>query len=218
MKKVLFIAALLLASQWGYAQSFKFGIKLGVGTTTADLKQTLEIPNSGSGSSTFTFNEGNARLNFHAGFAGRLTVSKFYVQPELYFSSISNELAFSDGINTASVAQNMTRLDIPVLVGFKVAKPIRIYAGPVASLALNKDSGVAGQLAEILDKEVTEDSNSFVFGYQLGIGGDLGDRLSLDVKYESNLSWFGSSVIIDNNSYDFDLRSRQVLVSLGLWF
>lgn len=218
MKKVLFIVALLFASQLGYAQSFKFGIKLGVGTTTASLKNTLEVPVAGSGSSTFTFDEGNTNVDFHAGFAGRVTVANFYVQPELYFSSVNSGLTFSDGLNTTKVTQTMTRLDIPVLAGLKFGKIIRVQAGPIASLALKKDSGVAAQLAGKLGVEVLEDSGTFVFGYQAGVGADVGSRLSIDVKYESNLSWFGSSVVVDNKSYDFDMRSRQVLVSLGLWF
>lgn len=220
MKKLLFVALLLLAGQWANAQSVKFGIKLGAGATTASLKQSLTIPVPGS-TNTLTFSEGDASFNFHAGFAARVGISSFFLQPEVYFSSISNEMNYTElsGATPVTVAQTMTRLDIPVLAGVKIAKIFRLQAGPVASLALDKNSGVRNQIATVLiNTDVTEDSGSFLFGLQVGGGVDIGSRLSVDVRYETNLSWFGSEMQVGNSAYDLDLRSRQVLLSLGLWF
>jgi hypothetical protein len=217
MKKMLCLAALICAAWTAQAQEFKFGVKLGAGASTGALRQTLVVDEQGQ---NLEFKKGNLAMNFHFGATSRLGLGSFYLMPELYFTSVSNEVEFTD-VNlrtTTSVTESMTRMDIPVLFGKKFADVFRINAGPVASLVLNRESGVTNQLATLLGADVVDsDPGSFSFGLQAGVGVDI-SRLTLDLRYETNLSWLGSNLTVAGKPYDFDIRSRQVMLSLGILF
>ena len=109
-----------------------------------------------------------------------------------------------------AVKQNINRIDIPVLVGFKL-KILKLEAGPVASFIISNNSDL---------KTITEYDmqwNKATIGYQAGIGLDVG-KIALDVKYEGNLSKLGTGINIGNTTTSFDTRLNQIIVSIGFFF
>ena len=96
-----------------------------------------------SGNTTYTVDAvTSAKYGFHGGAFVRLTLFGIYLQPELLFSTRTNEYTVNqlsaNGLPTLLpvVKQNFNKLDIPILLGLKLG-PLRVNAGPVGSLSIN---------------------------------------------------------------------------------
>ena len=79
-----------------------------------------------------------------------------------------------------------TNLDIPVLIGFRPLKFLRVMAGPVASVKLSEDM----KLRDALGEYTTNTGDAFknaTYGYQLGIGVKL-IGMDIDLRREGSLS------------------------------
>ena len=94
------------------------------------------------------------------------------------------------------------------MLGFKLAF-LRIHAGPAASILFNDPK-------ELADVEATY--KKATFGYQAGVGFDLLKRLTVDVRYEGNLSKFGEEVVIEGETFTFDDRSSSLILHVGFMF
>ncbi len=205
MKKLLFllIPAVLFGSQ--VDAQVRLGLRGGINTayfnasevTTDDYK--LEMIN-------------DASVGFHGGFMMQISFFGMFLQPELLFSSIGSEVRVRDlQQNTTMIReQNYNKLDIPVLVGKRFG-PARIGVGPVGTIMLSSKS-------ELDEFGFQEQFNNATFGYQAGVGIDLFNKLALDLKYEGNLTRIGSGITVAGQERAFDSRSRQFIVSLGIFF
>ena len=154
----------------------------------------------------------DASVGFHGGLMMQISFFGMFLQPELLFSSIGSEVRVTDLQQDVTMIreQNYNKLDIPVLVGKRFG-PARVGVGPVGTIMLSSTSG--------LDEfGIQEQFNSATFGYQAGVGVDLFDLLALDLKYEGNLTRLGSGITVAGQEREFDSRSRQFIVSLGIFF
>ncbi|PKP48241.1 MAG: PorT family protein [Bacteroidetes bacterium HGW-Bacteroidetes-11] len=132
--------------------------------------------------------------------------NKIYVQPEVLFMNRKGEFS-SDNIAGSSKSIHLKTLDIPVLLGGKIFGSevfnVRVMAGPVASLALNKDVST-----ENWGTVVTEDDiRTANWGLQFGAGIDV-LMLTLDLRYEYGISNF-------SKEEGLTLKNNMFLVSLG---
>ncbi|MCK4699098.1 MAG: hypothetical protein KAT38_02140, partial [Bacteroidales bacterium] len=84
--------------------------------------------------------------------------------------------------------------------------------GPVASIIIDSKA----DLIETAGYE--EKIKGASFGYQVGVGLDIINTISLDVRYEGNLSKLGDGVNIGGNDFEFDSRNPQIIFSLGIFF
>ncbi|TDQ14983.1 outer membrane protein with beta-barrel domain [Algoriphagus boseongensis] len=195
MKKLLFSLALF----WGVTQAFSqngVGIKAGLSSTSLDFKSKQFVP-------------ADAQTGYHVGLFGRFGGAGFFVQPEVLFTQTSGEFAFipngaSGGTAPENYKAEFNRLDIPVMVGFRLLKVIRLMAGPIASVNIDsklKDAGNTVQDVEF--KKAT-------LGYQAGLGVDLGN-LSIEGKYEGGLSKVTENI----GSFSTDNRINQWVLSVG---
>lgn len=192
MKKLfpLFLAILLTANS--YAQDFSIGPKVGVSQSNITV--------NGDG-----FESGSTTLGYHVGAFVRMGGSSVYVQPEfLYTNTGGTIIQKMDNSTDVSIDANFNRLDIPFMVGVKMAKVFRLQAGPVASILLDYTLDDALNVAQNVDYK-----NS-TLGYQAGIGFDLGN-LILDLKYESSLGKIAQSVA----GFSTDQRQNQLMISAG---
>jgi hypothetical protein len=202
MKKIvmLLLAITVLGVQANAQKLFMFGPRVGVSSSTLDIKNRDNI----------NFEDAGAQLGFHAGAFTRITIPVIglYIQPELLFTSTSGKINVTGtGAPIQNQIQNydFNRIDVPVMIGFKMAKFFRINAGPSFNYLLSaKQDGVS----------IKEDYKNATIGYQAGIGFDIGPII-LDAKYEGNLSTFGEQVSIAGQSFNTDQRLNQFIVSLG---
>jgi opacity protein-like surface antigen len=213
MKKLFSVVLVVLLSVPAFSQ-LKFGIKAGLSTTSLSM-ETLKTVTSGTTSYTIEALKG-ANYGFHAGAFMRLTFLGIHVQPELLFSSTSNEYTVKDlAAPAVSIPRKQTfnKLDIPVMVGFKLG-PVRLNAGPAASLLINSPTAlITGTIFENVYNRMT-------FGYQAGLGIDIIKKLTVDVRYEGSLKKYQNQINALSGGAKFPLDDRQnaFLLSVGLIF
>jgi hypothetical protein len=206
MKKQFAILLVVFISTPAFSQ-VKFGIKAGAETTTVP---TYELGNGNATIETLK----NASWGYHVGAFLRLSFLGIYLQPEVVFASNT----FDYDVKTVPtepatlMSQKFNRLQIPVLVGFKLG-PIRLNAGPAASVQIGSPKAL------ISDPNFEDMYKGAVFGYQAGVGIDLLKKLTLDVRYAGSLGEkFGDAVSIGGQSFKLDYGQSSLLLSVGLIF
>jgi len=210
MKKVLLLLIVISLFATANAQ-VKFGVKGGVNSSTIKMNDLITVTQGVEEYSLEGIKSGT--VGFHAGLMTRVTFFGVFIQPELYFSSTGGEVEVTEVIaqNVSIKKMEFKKLDIPVLVGFKFG-PARINAGPVASIIIDSK-------ADLIDEAgYDEKLKGASFGYQVGIGLDILNTISLDVRYEGNLSKLGDGVNIGGNDFELDSRNPQLIFSLGIFF
>lgn len=178
MKKVNGILCLMFVSFFAAAQP-GVGIKGGVnltniytdaGSLSNNVKESLD-----------------SRTGFVFGVWGRVG-QKVFLQPEVLVASRGGEVEIqpSGGGNSQFVDIKYTNLDIPVLIGFRPVKFLRVMAGPVATLKLNEDKKLRDALGDYTSNTGDIFKNA-TYGYQVGVGVNL-LGFELDLRKDGSLS------------------------------
>nr|WP_298931057.1 outer membrane beta-barrel protein [uncultured Allomuricauda sp.] len=201
MKKTLLIAVLTLMGSAVFAQSGSgFGIKAGLSyNKNGDLIGSV-------GDAGQNISEGaEGKAGYHIGFWGKLDFPKIYLRPELVYSKTKS----SYDVNGDSNDYDISKLDLPVLLGYKLIGPLHIFAGPAFQYTLKNDLG---------DIEVEDVENDFTVGLNAGVGVNLG-KIGVDVRYERGFSE-NEARIISNNIADIDgrvdSRPSQIIFALSV--
>lgn len=212
MKKFAFILiATFLSVGISSAQFVKFGIKGGLNYSKLKFDDVKDIA---SNTSTYNLQSDDHFQGFHVGAFARFKIFAAYLQPELYFTTAGGKVSVDNISETTSSVREIkyNKIDLPVLVGFKLG-PLRLNAGPVATVVLSEDNEV-----EKLIPELESLSKSATIGYQAGVGIDLLKFLTLDYRFEGSLSKYGDKFKVGGTDYPFDSRANIHLISLGIMF
>ncbi len=189
MKKLLVLAICILGSTISYGQ-LEYGVKAGLNfNTNGDLTQIgTDINNI----------DPDSKTGFHIGvYAKSSGASSLYLRPELIFTKTKSDY---DG-----AAFDMSKLDLPILVGYEIFKPLSIFAGPSLQYILNTDlKGI--QLDDV--------KNDFSVGINIGAALQF-DGFGVDVRYEKGLSE-NLAEFAGISSSRLDTRPEQFIVSLSL--
>lgn len=201
MKKTLLIAVLTLMGSAVFAQSGSgFGIKAGLSyNKNGDLIGTV-------GDAGQNISEGaEGKAGYHVGFWGKLDFPKIYLRPELVYSKTKSTY----DVNGESNDYDISKLDLPVLLGYKLIGPLHIFAGPAFQYTLKNDLG---------DLEVEDVESDFTVGLNAGVGVNLG-KIGVDVRYERGFSE-NEANFIGNNITDIsgrvDSRPSQIIFALSV--
>ncbi|WP_431163308.1 outer membrane beta-barrel protein [Flagellimonas beolgyonensis] len=201
MRKTLLVAVFALIGATAWAQSGSgFGVKAGLSyNKNGDLISSV----GDGGQDIIEGAEGKA--GFHFGFWGKLDFPKIYLRPELVYSKTKS----SYDVDGESQDYDISKLDLPVLLGYKLIGPLHVFAGPAFQYTLKNDLG---------DLQVEDVKNDFTVGLNAGVGVNLG-KVGLDVRYERGFSE-NEAEFIDNNittvSGRVDSRPSQVIFALSL--
>jgi hypothetical protein len=213
MKKLIAIVFVVLVSIPVFSQ-INFGLKAGVSTTSLSMPTIKTIT---SGTTSFTVDGLTAaKYGFHGGAFVRFTFFVIYIQPELLFSTRTNEYTVIDKNNplpsgTYVAKQSFNKLDIPVMLGFKLG-PLRINAGPTGSLLINSPKAL------ISNPDFKNNYTRMTFGYQAGLGFDL-LFLTFDLRYEGSLQKYQNQIQnLAGTKYNLDDRPNAFLLSVGIKF
>lgn len=220
MKRLILISLFIIPFSLVSNAQLKFGIKAGLTSTSIKVDDLIDVS---SDPNATTFDEikvkgQNAKVGFQGGLMARLTIVKLYVQPELLFTSTSGEVELTS-LNSGTVVlsevreQKYRQIDFPIMVGYKFG-PARVQLGPVGTIVLSTDPSLDG----FMEMDYEEEFNGATWGYQVGVGLDLGKKITIDVKYEGNLSKLADGVKIGGVTRNFDSRNSQFVASLGFFF
>ncbi len=194
LKSLQFVCLLAIIATFNQvqAQEFSIGPKIGVSQGNVQV--------NGDG-----FSKGNSKLGYHAGLFARLGGNNFYFQPEVLYTNTGGDFQSSQGSTTVTYSASFSRVDVPVMFGFKIAEFFRIQAGPVMSFLLDSDLNSDGVGL------TPPDYNTATLGYQAGIGVDVGNII-LDFKYEGPLGKQADSIA----GFATDQRQNQLILSMGI--
>ena len=201
MKQTLLVGVFALFSTVAFAQSGTgFGIKAGL-----SYNKNGDLISAVGDAGENIVDGGVGKAGYHVGFWGKLDFPKIYLRPELVYTRTKSTYSV-DGNNND---YNISKLDLPVLLGYKIIGPLHVFAGPAFQYTLSND----------LDGLNVEDvENDFTVGLNIGAGVNLG-KLGLDVRYERGFSE-NEAEFIGNNVTDIsgrvDSRPSQVIFSLSL--
>lgn len=192
MKKLILSFVLLVFALTGYSQGFSLGPKVGLSQTQLDLKSDQ-------------FKNGESKFGYHVGIFARIGLGPVYLQPEVLYTQTQGQFTFDpDDQPIKEYEADFNRLDIPVMVGFKMFNFLRVQAGPIASINVNSELKEAGETVRDVDFD------NATLGYQAGLGLDIGN-LIIDAKYESSLDKMNGSLA----GFDTDQRTNQWILSVG---
>ena len=202
MKKTIVLAVLALVSITAFAQSGSgFGIKAGLNyNQNGDLK-FQQVQSAGED----IISGSDGKVGYHVGFYGKLDFAKIYLRPELIYTQTKSSYDIDGGSNDYDVS----KLDLPVLLGYKIIGPLHIFAGPAFQYTLNND---------LEDVELDDVKNDFTIGAHFGVGVNLGN-IGIDVRYERGFSENEAQIIGDNVadiSGRVDSRPSQIIFGLSL--
>lgn len=204
MKKLLLTIGIISISTCLFSQiPVTFGPKIGLNIS----KLPTQITNTQNLKATNIY-------GLNAGLFLRISIKKFYIQPEAYFSMKGGNVSYDSLTWHGTKKIKLNTIDIPLLIGFKAVDAkifnFRIMAGPVLSIPLNKTVSQTFTLDNLSHPANTVNENSFknsLWAIQAGIGLDL-LMFTFDFRYE-----WGLTKIYDQN--DIRFKNNMFYLSLG---
>jgi hypothetical protein len=203
----LVLVSIIIAFTISVQAEIQFGLRAGISSTTVNIKN-FNNPNY-----KLEYNKGD--FGYHFGGIAQYKLSLLFIQPELLYTISKTDVAFTD-VNGANNTKQLGRqvfnsIDLPVMVGLKL-RVFKFQVGPVVTWMINSKS------AMLESNNVSPTLNSFIFGYQAGLGVQLSSLL-LDAKYEANLSSLGTGMEIGGTTHvKFDQMMSGFKISIGYLF
>ncbi|MBU2998169.1 PorT family protein [Cellulophaga baltica] len=194
MRKTFLTAIFALVSCIAFAQSEQgFGIKAGLNYgATGDYFDAARD----------AYDDPKGNVGYHVGIFGKIG-EEIYLRPELVYTKTKTDYENN--------SLDMSKLDLPVLIGVKVIGPLNVFAGPAFQYILDTDySGVT--LGDV--------ENDFTVGLNIGAGVNLG-KIGIDLRYERGFTENEVTVIDANSGIStigdrIDTRPDQLILSLSL--
>ena len=191
MKKIFLVITIVCGSY--LSSSAQFGVKGGLNfSSNGDLKEIGQDVKA------------DGKTGYHVGIMYQTKGDGFYLRPELVYTKTKS----SYSITTGKSDFDMSKIDMPILLGYHIFKPISIFAGP--SLQYILDSDLKGFNLNAAEKD-------FTVGVQFGAAVQLGDKLTVDLRYEKGLSK-NLAEIAGISGDKIDTRPTQLILSLALKF
>lgn len=199
MKKGLFILVFIFSATVS-AQS-SFGVKAGLNYGDNGEIEFSDFENAGEDVSKGA----DSKVGYHMGVYFKGDLGSFYLKPELLYTKTKSSYEY----NNENADYNVSKLDLPVLLGVKILGPVHVFAGPSFQYILdNEFDGVT----------IGDVENEFTLGAQFGAGLDLG-RFGIDVRYERGLTE-NEAQVLDLNNPDglkrVDSRPNQFILAVSL--
>ena len=222
MKKFLLFTLLIPLCICVSAQSFSWGAKVNVGSPNLKIKdiQNLEINQNGENIARL-LDDTDAVLTYQLGLFTRFMFAGIYVQPEAMFSSSKTEMTFENIINGNGNTNNvvgemkLNKLDVPVMIGKRFMKILRINAGPVFSYILSQNISQSG--IKYAWNEINAEYNNATVGLQYGIGVDIA-MINIDLRVEKGFQAISENLTIGETSFAANQRLEQIMLSVGMKF
>jgi len=164
----------LIISLSAFSQ-FEYGLKGGI-----SFNSNLNI-NSKIESIDNSINIFESRNGQHIGVFLKLSISDFFIRPEIIYSKIKNSYDIPydlPGTENIVTDFNQHKIDVPVMLGYKVFGLVNLFAGPRFEFIKN----VSYDNIDLNDLK-----NQYTLGLQYGIGLKFG-KFEIDLRAERGFS------------------------------
>lgn len=120
-KNPVLIVVLLCSFSFNFAQTLDIGVRGGINNNNIGDFQAF-----GSGYSNENF-EADSEIGTQFGIFFSVNYEKLFIRPEINYVSLKNSYPFP----TSAAKWTAQQIDVPILFGYKIYKPVYIFAGPV---------------------------------------------------------------------------------------
>lgn len=130
--KPLFIVILLISFSSVSAQEYTFGVKGGINFNNIGELDHYGLVRGGgvnADPSTDIIYTADKEMGFQFGAFAMIAFDKFFVRPEVMYVSSKNSYPLAGKTSQWT----STKIDIPVLFGYKIYEPVSLYVGPAFS-------------------------------------------------------------------------------------
>ncbi len=202
MKKIILILTLIsfTFSQAQDDKMFDFGLVLG-----ANYSSTDNLTISGGITGVQETIKSAKKMGVHGGLFFQINFNEMYLRPEVLYTMTKT--------NYEDIDFDQTKIDVPVLYGFKLIGPVSMFAGPSFQYLLTTK-------LEDVDYKNIDIQSDLAVNAQVGLAVKFGKQIRLDVRYEKGLSdniiTIKDNDIIDALQYDINAKPEQFMVSLSL--
>ncbi|MES2794851.1 MAG: porin family protein [Bacteroidota bacterium] len=144
---------------------------------------------------------------------------KLYFGPELYVATKGGTIDLTK-TNTndpsgpkifEAIRVSYTNIDLPLLIGYRMLRILRVNAGPVASFNVGSNQKLAEALKFYSNNNISDSFKKASYSYQVGAGLDV-LKFGLDVRYEGSLS---EVTTIQLEGTEFAPKAKGWLVTLS---
>ena len=174
--KPLFIVILLTSFTIAHAQEYTFGVKGGINFNNIGELDHYGLLRGGginADPSTDVIYTADKEMGFQFGAFAMITFDKFFVRPEVIYVSSKN----SYPLEGKTSHWTSKKIEVPLLFGYKIYKPVSLYVGPSFSTISSME--LEGVESPILFEKSAMNLNA-------GILVDFG-RFGFDLRYEYGL-------------------------------
>ena len=171
-KQILFSAMCMVLALSIKAQELSLGVRAGFSRNSI-------------GEDFVAYSSKDAVTGMTLGGYAKIKVLGFFIMPEVNYNQRGNEIK---DFGTSTIHN----IDVPVLFGKQFFKVLRVNGGPNFQFQL---ANTQTQVSNYINQSKFKD---FVLGLQLGVGIDVW-KLSLDARYDMNLSSAGDIVYVSND-------------------
>ncbi|MEL4454663.1 porin family protein [Lutimonas vermicola] len=201
MKNLCLFLVLFCFALSAHAQFLNWGIKGGINyNENGDLRTIAD-----GGPLSFSSSE---EVGYHIGILSEIKLPLFlYIRPELIYTHTESSYKLEGDKSKLK----MNKLELPVLLGFRVFKIGRFFFGPNFSYVMNTKLSVP----ESIERVSNLTSDDFLVSGQVGLGLNFG-KLGADIRWETGFSDSEASFIRENTDIDFalvDTSNSQFILS-----
>ncbi len=191
-KQILFSAMCMVFALSIKAQELSLGVRAGFSRNSV-------------GEDFVAYSSKDAVTGMTLGGYAKVKVLGFFIMPEVNYNQRGNEIK---DFGTSTIHN----IDVPVLFGKQFFKVLRVNGGP------NFQFQLANTQTQVSNYINQSKFNDFVLGLQLGVGLDVW-KLSLDARYDMNLSEAGKVVYMDKLTQQvvqqYSSRANMFVFTLG---
>lgn len=177
MKRSLLLVIFLYFFNNSYSQEYAIGVKTGLNYyTIGDINSRGGSIQAGKANETFSPNK---EIGTQIGAFLNIDFGELYIRPELNYVNNKNNYNFP----TKTSKWSASKIDLPILFGYKIYEPVSIYLGPTFSffneMTIEGANNVTGA-SPLLYKKTTTSIN---FGAMVEF-----KRFGIDLRYEIGLN------------------------------
>ena len=214
MKQPQILVLLLFLCAFANAQEFAIGIKGGINNNS--IGDIITVGSNGANGPVAGLNfEPVKEIGYQFGAFLNIEFGKLYIRPEINYVDLNNSYKFPK-----TDSEWLTnKIDVPILIGYKIFKPVSIYVGP----GFNFYDEVILHGANNTDGESTIDYYKSTTTLNFGVNVEF-KRFGVDLRYEmanketlEERQDFHNSVYGVNQADIFAYKPSQISLSLNIF-
>ena len=146
------------------------------------------------------------KTGYHGGIYVQYKTNGMYIRPEVLYIKTKSSYSIDDESNDF----DQTKIELPILVGFDIIKPVSIFVGPSFQYTLENE-------LEDIEVENIDIQSELAVNFQAGLAIQIHDQIRVDIRYEKGISNNILSIKDDTNAVigSIDTKPEQIILSVS---